>query len=1194
MSGANVYESLKKAVEVTLNPYVEPEERRKAIQFCEEFRETSLLPVRMDAGVTLAHRDNTHVVRKFGLQLLEHVIKYQWNQLSTEQKLFIKDSLSRLLVEMAKREWPQQWPTMLSELSSICSLGARQMELVLRFFLRLVEDVALFQTLEAAQRRRDIFQALTAEMETIFGFFLRTISEQFIKLKEIGCSKAAEAPEQVYERNVIIRILDVALETAGAYVEWIPVGYIVMEQGCFINICCQLLLEPSLRLKATDCLFQLVSRKGKVEVRRPSLILFEEGHLQYIMSSIQCNSSNSQMDPDSYQYLKSVSQLISGMTTQLCMLIGKEKDLADPPSTFPLFLEIALILTEHASHVISSHMASAWQQLFSHPQLSASQYLLACIPKWIELAVRHTWKTGFRSRNNSPSCEFSRLDFDTDEAFFAFLTKVRIEIHACIRTVGNLAPLLTFQFLRTWITALLNKSSDSLQEEDITREYPMNSEMPLHLEWESLSAILDHAIPKIMASPNSPKPLPEDGIQLLRMCLAFTTRDPLILSSWLSCISALFLFVPYEVSLLPETLTKIFGAVVFTLPNQAAKGSRSKSVRNVRRHACSLLVKLSVKYPETLFPVFESIFNMVKELSKEESKLSQMEKLTLAEVLLILSNKWCHYDKQTQFIGALLEPTREQWMAVTPHLSSCLSFMSFVGLDHEPVEPSDSDLSGKNRALLTDCIQMIFSVVKRCTWPENIDAARLGGFVRSEDQTTLCNPAAPHILPLLPGIFHFMGVIHLLWHPEAFQKFSSGYKKSFCLLDVEKHLILGTPHVETAGELTRSPLERMQQFLSSMHESCCHILGNAAATLGKEFFAIPNLVGMVINESLAGIDCIEDHWLRRIVRVFLRSFFTHCPPSDYLRVVVPILSQLLPYMLTRLSQKWENGSTAESTSPAFSYETPDTREMLEDQLLRQRTREYIDLLRAILFEAESGSQVTETNDAMEDGSDGSPSPRPLASLSESGLVVLNDSNLRPVIFLTLLRALTWGDAPSSSKASMLTTPVMKHLAATGAITESEAKSALQAILGALEVHGQHDNNQAFLMNLLLNVYDALRPSYPALAQFFLQIPGNNLEEVQKMDDRFLNWNPKYGKPEKVKKDMLKRLVTPIIGKNVGELGKRPVLVKDLPMMRPTGRKPQLSLDEMERRNLGLCGLFQGHESSSSSPSLPQAQGPMQI
>ena len=82
---------------------------------------------------------------------------------------------------------------------------------------------------------------------------------------------------------------------------------------------------------------------------------------------------------------------------------------------------------------------------------------------------------------------------------------------------------------------------------------------------------------------------------------------------------------------------------------------------------------------------------------------------------------------------------------------------------------------------------------------------------------------------------------------------------------------------------------------------------------------------------------------------------------------------------------------------------------------------------------------------------------------------------------------------------MLTTPVMKHLAATGAITESEAKSALQAILGALEVHGQHDNNQAFLMNLLLNVYDALRPSYPALAQ----VGGEKEEEVSTSHSRCL-------------------------------------------------------------------------------------------
>lgn len=58
---------------------------------------------------------------------------------------YIKDALSRIIVEMIKREWPQQWTTLLAELSEACSKGEAQTELVLLVFLRLVEDVAILQ-----------------------------------------------------------------------------------------------------------------------------------------------------------------------------------------------------------------------------------------------------------------------------------------------------------------------------------------------------------------------------------------------------------------------------------------------------------------------------------------------------------------------------------------------------------------------------------------------------------------------------------------------------------------------------------------------------------------------------------------------------------------------------------------------------------------------------------------------------------------------------------------------------------------------------------------------------------------------------------------------------------------------------------------------------------------------------------------
>lgn len=57
----------------------------------------------------------------------------------------MKDALSRIVVEMVKREWPQQWPGLMGELSQISSLGESQTELVLLVFLRLVEDVHTLQ-----------------------------------------------------------------------------------------------------------------------------------------------------------------------------------------------------------------------------------------------------------------------------------------------------------------------------------------------------------------------------------------------------------------------------------------------------------------------------------------------------------------------------------------------------------------------------------------------------------------------------------------------------------------------------------------------------------------------------------------------------------------------------------------------------------------------------------------------------------------------------------------------------------------------------------------------------------------------------------------------------------------------------------------------------------------------------------------
>ena len=60
----------------------------------------------------------------------------------------MRDALCRPLVEMVKREWPQQYAEFIPDMGRLAARGPLHTELVLRVFLRLAEDVATFQVRE--------------------------------------------------------------------------------------------------------------------------------------------------------------------------------------------------------------------------------------------------------------------------------------------------------------------------------------------------------------------------------------------------------------------------------------------------------------------------------------------------------------------------------------------------------------------------------------------------------------------------------------------------------------------------------------------------------------------------------------------------------------------------------------------------------------------------------------------------------------------------------------------------------------------------------------------------------------------------------------------------------------------------------------------------------------------------------------
>lgn len=148
--------------------------------------------------------------------------------------------------------------------------------------------------------------------------------------------------------------------------------------------------------------------------------------------------------------------------------------------------------------------------------------------------------------------------------------------------------------------------------------------------------------------------------------------------------------------------------------------------------------------------------------------------------------------------------------------------------------------------------------IKRCSWPEDPERATRGGFVvaLTESGNPVCrNPAAPHVVPLLPDILSLIRIFNELFTCEAQSLIHESYKGCLGMLETEKSNLLGLigHSVGDIGELqtVQSPLERMQRFLFGLHESCYHMIGSMGPSLGRDLYTLPDIGLAIINSVLA-------------------------------------------------------------------------------------------------------------------------------------------------------------------------------------------------------------------------------------------------------------------------------------------------------------------------------------------------------
>ncbi|XP_043268012.1 exportin-5 isoform X2 [Venturia canescens] len=1204
---AQISGELARVVEVMMSPDIPHQQRLDVYNACERFKETS--PLCAQCGLYLAQKspERSSIVRHFGLQLMEHCIKYRWTQISQTEKIFIKenamkllqegtdprsqdethikDALSRVVVEMIKREWPQQWPTLLAELSQACTHGESQTEVVLLVFLRLVEDVALLQTLESNQRRKDIYQALTTNMAEIFAFFLRLMEQHFSEFQK------QSALGNTTEAGAHSKVVQVVLLTLTGFVEWVSINHIMAEEGRLPRILCLLLGDPTFQCAAAECLLQVVNRKGKAEDRKQLMILFTEEALRYIYSSaIASPGTHVASHENHYLFLKKLTQVLTGMATQLCTLWGKEDSSSIRPNNFNIFLDAVLSFTMHSSLTLTHLANSIWIMLFKHEQIKTDSLILTYIPKYIESTAPKLMKIAYpNGRNANGITAYCLTDYDSEEEFAVFRHRLRMDLLEGFRHATMVSPLVTFAYVQQWLTAKISKGMANVR-------YKSDPTDPEYLEWEALSQALDSVTSRILLV--NERPSVQNGLQLLELCLGYSPQDPWLLSTLLSCVSALFVFLSMStgsmtmpgVAILPRVLEKIFAALVFQAPGET-KNTRSRATKNVRRHAASLMVKIGLKYPLLLLPVFDQIHTTVRGLIREPSQLSRMESVILYEALLLISNHFCDYERQTCFVAEVIGEGSAQFMALgLEAFKGPIEFMRFVGLDRPPVEFGLDDPAAKNRADLLFCISTVLSVVKRCSIPEDPDRAARGGFVAALSESgnpVYRNPIAPHIIPVLPTLFALVRAMNALFTPAALASLSEGFRNAHGLLESEKTNLLGlgignggdnTPETD---QVPNAPLTRMQSFLSNIQDHCYHMLGSGCHTIGRDFYQLSGLAPALLNSVFSNMEVIPDYRLRPIIRVFLKPFIYSCPPAFYESVLVPVLTHVSTHMCQRLSAKWQYITRLYESG--LDEENTDAQEVIDDMLNRNLTRDFVDVLKVTIV----GGAACDASppDSMDHDSGGMAVDPPASRgnsivaevVSELGAFVLRHPSTCHSVVLCVLGALSWNDSNASLKATMLTGPIVRALASDGSLTPAMAAHIMVAVLQGLQLHGQHEANQGSLVTLGAQVYECLRPKFPNIIEVMQQIPGVNPADLQRFDEKMSVTNTKGNKVEKGKKELFKKITNQLIGRSVGQLFRKEIKIDNLPRLKVTGKPQTIRVDDISKNSAdtGLTALFAG-------------------
>lgn len=1091
---------------------------------------------------------------------LEHnnINDYRFDNHTTPRPIF--DGLSKCFCEVIKREWPHDWPDLLVKLLSI-----KRSKSVLFILWRLAEDIGVFNEPPNTTRRREITNGLVAAINDIYLY--------------IGdCIHSHE-----YD------LISTAMQCLTGFISWSPINHELMRFLCQILSTSidqpqQNALNDTIALKnlACDSLIVCLDRKHvKVDSKDAVQSLFEfDDNLRCLITTLNYAFTLTDYNQKTLELQKKICRVLSTLIKYIQTVpADKARNLEELYATMKM-------VSNHPSITFSREGIHFWLRVLTN-NTKKSNYNITD-----DLIVSLLLNCANKLVRVSYDSKVYGFDFDCQQDFDHFQNQYRVD-------VGDLCRALTVQNERICYELVSTSLAKCLQQQ--------NSNLN---EWEALASLAAAVCSRI----TKPEVYAPDGTQLTRRLIIFIGQTlarasdishgsngetngtiPDLLSSQISCLSALMIFLPHwhqtNLDLTQEIFNKLL-LLAFHRPDKAntiisartMDEATIKGYRSLARHAAAAFVRVCQNHSTILLNMSGFLKSSIDTLSATFNDIPySLEKCQLYEGLLLLCNEESDPKERSKFILELFESIK--WFK--DYKLNCDQFIEFVGLDRpEDINsqtgivnnlhdgaisqaiptPQHLKISWLNRVKLNYVVTLINGITKR---------------VKSKEELL------PGLLAFVEPMLNIIFTMNTVWLPEMQAKCCEEYKSVLFanINNMYKQQILDTVLVspkpsaainiqdlssnispsrsnqigsEFSGRTTKQYLEL---FSWHFYETLVTTVGLIITKASPEIFTYINVQWQ---SALACAELLPPLKLRKLTKHFVMPLVTSCSSDQNLiqQSLLPLLSSFLPFMFNRLNEQWKKVSADSVINGSASVEDSKTDksqvladEMVQDQLLRNLSRDFIDLMYMILLEENSTSpsekNADTTNvlspsnsrgDLVDDSVMMTEGPRDTTGQRNNqqqqdalriSLLGLNLLSARPdFVIIVMASTLNWSDSALNTKSIVVNTQLLKHILSDNLIkTMDEAALLFGNIITSLGMFGEHEQNLSGLLQLFYILYENLSKK---ISNFHL-----HLEKITTISSatfkRFDEDNLKLS--EKNRKIAVRKLLDKLIGKNIGQVYK---------------------------------------------------------